>query len=76
MRLRLDATALPASVIDDLKQLIASYPGESEVVLDMSTTTGPRRLRLGAEFRVTANAQLRSELDHLLGAAMLDAAAA
>jgi len=76
VRLRLDATALPASIIDDLKHLIASYPGESEVVLDMSTTSGPRRLRLGPEFRVTANAQLHSELDHLLGAAMLDAAAA
>jgi DNA polymerase-3 subunit alpha len=77
VRLRLDATALPASVIEDLKQLIASYPGESEVVLDMRTSAGPRLLRLGAEYRVAGgNAALRAELDHLLGAAMLEAAAA
>jgi DNA polymerase-3 subunit alpha len=76
VRLRLDATALPASVIDELKQLIASYPGESDVVLDMQTSSGPRRLKLGAEFRVAPNAALHAELDHLLGAAMLDAAAA
>ncbi|MGB2710541.1 MAG: DNA polymerase III subunit alpha [Conexibacter sp.] len=77
VRLRLDATVLPATIIEDLKQLIASYPGESDVVLDMHTTSGPRRLKLGAEYRVaTSNAALRAELDHLLGAAMLDGVAA
>jgi DNA polymerase-3 subunit alpha len=77
VRLRLDATVLPLSVIEDLKQLIASYPGESDVVLDMQTSAGPRRLKLGADYRVAAtNAALRAELDHLLGAAMLDAVAA
>jgi DNA polymerase-3 subunit alpha len=76
VRLRLDATALPASVIEDLKQLISQYPGESDVLLDMQTSAGPRRLRLGAEFRVAPNAALNAELDHLLGAAMIDAAAA
>ncbi|HMJ02364.1 MAG TPA: DNA polymerase III subunit alpha, partial [Conexibacter sp.] len=77
VRLRLDATALPASVIDDLKELIALHPGESDVVLDLQTSRGPRLLRLGPEFRVSAaNATLRSGLDHLLGAAMLEAVAA
>jgi DNA polymerase III subunit alpha len=76
IHLRLDAAALPASVIDDLKLLLATYPGESDVVLDMRTRSGPRRLRLGADYRVAPNAALHAELDHLLGAAMLDAAAA
>jgi DNA polymerase III subunit alpha len=77
VRLRLDATALPASVIEDLKQLIRLHPGESDVVLDLRTSRGHRRLKLGPEFRVSAtNAALRAELDHLLGAAMLDAVAA
>jgi DNA polymerase-3 subunit alpha len=77
VRLRLDATALPASIIDDLKQLIALHPGESDVVLDLQTSRGPRKLKLGPEYRVAAtNAALRAELDHLLGAAMLDAVAA
>ena len=40
VRLRLDATALPASVIDDLKALIALHPGESDVVLDLQTRAG------------------------------------
>jgi DNA polymerase-3 subunit alpha len=77
VRLRLDAMALPASVIDDLKQLISLHPGESDVVLDLQTSRGLRKLKLGPEYRVSAtNAALRAELDHLLGAAMLDAVAA
>jgi DNA polymerase-3 subunit alpha len=77
VRLRLDATALPASVIDDLKQLISLHPGESDVVLDLQTSRGLRKLKLGPEFRVAAaNAALRAELDHLLGSAMIDAVAA
>ncbi len=77
VRLRLDATALPQTVIDDLKAVIASFPGESDVVLDLRTTSGPRTLKLGSGYRVAAgNAALHAELDHVLGAAMLDAAAA
>jgi DNA polymerase-3 subunit alpha len=77
VRLRLDATALPASVIDDLKALISLHPGESDVVLDLQTSRGLRKLKLGPEYRVAAtNAALRAELDHLLGNAMLDAVAA
>jgi len=77
VRLRLDATALPASIIDELKALIALHPGESDVVLDLQTSRGLRKLKLGAEYRVAAtNAALRAELDHLLGSAMLDAVAA
>ncbi|MFL5816047.1 MAG: OB-fold nucleic acid binding domain-containing protein, partial [Conexibacter sp.] len=77
VRLRLDATALPASVIEDLKALISLHPGESDVVLDLQTSRGARKLKLGPEYRVAAaNAALRAELDHLLGSAMLDAVAA
>ncbi len=77
VRLRLDATVLPASILDELKALIASFPGESDVVLDMHTSSGPRTLRLGDGYRVAGNnAALHAELDHLLGAAMRDVAAA
>jgi DNA polymerase III subunit alpha len=77
VHLRLDATALAASVIEELKALIALHPGESDVVLDLQTSRGLRKLRLGPEFRVSAtNAALRAELDHLLGSAMLEAVAA
>jgi DNA polymerase-3 subunit alpha len=75
VRLRLDATALPASVIDDLKELISLNPGESDVVLQLRTSRGQRLLKLGPEFRVSAaSASLRAGLDDLLGAAILAAA--
>ncbi len=77
VRLRLDATALPASVIEDLKELIALNPGESDVVLDLQTSRGQRLLKLGPEYRVSAaSAALRAGLDDLLGSAMVDAVAA
>jgi DNA polymerase III subunit alpha len=77
VRLRLDPTVLPATVVDDLKQVLASFPGESDFVLEMRTTRGPRTLRFGSDYRVAAgNAALHAELDHLLGAAVLDGVAA
>ncbi len=69
-----DAARLPASVIDELKSLLGNFPGESEVVLQVHTSGGPRRLRLGAEFRVAPTPMLRAELDHVLGEALLPAA--
>jgi len=69
--LRLDAAALGASALVDLKDLVARYPGESEVVVELTTSSGPRRLKLGAGFRVTRGAALHAELEALLGGAML-----
>ena len=47
LRLHSTRARLPASVIEDLRELIGRYPGESEIVLEMQTRGGPRRLRLG-----------------------------
>jgi len=70
VRLRLDAARLPASVIEDLKRVFEDFPGDSEVVLEMHTRAGPRRLRLGEGYRVAGrNAALKAELDRLLGGA-------
>ncbi len=71
LHLRLDASALPASVVGELKELLAGFPGESDVVIELSTTGGARRLRLGRDFRVQRSAGLHAELDALLGAAIL-----
>jgi len=71
---RLDAARLPASAIADLKHLLGNFPGRAEVVLEMRTSTGARRLRLGPEYRVTPSASLRAELSMLLGEAALVAA--
>jgi DNA polymerase III subunit alpha len=67
IRLRVDASRLPASAIDDLKHLIESFPGPAEVVLEM----GLRRLRLGDAYRVAPTPTLRAELEHLLAPAFL-----
>jgi DNA polymerase-3 subunit alpha len=71
LRLRLDATALPASALVELKDLLAGFPGESEVVVELSSSVGDRRLKLGTEFRVMRSAALHAELEALLGEAMV-----
>ncbi|MGA2927132.1 MAG: DNA polymerase III subunit alpha [Solirubrobacteraceae bacterium] len=71
LRLCLDATALPATVLGELKDLLAGFPGESDVVIELSTSVGRRRLRLGAQFRVARSAGLHAELDALLGVALV-----
>jgi DNA polymerase-3 subunit alpha len=72
LHVRLDAAGLPASVIDDLKHLLANYPGESEVVLEVQMSGGdPRTLRLGPGYRVAPTPTLRAELEQVLGPAAL-----
>ena len=47
--------------------MFASFPGETEVLLEMETREGTRRLRFGREYRVAPSQALRAELDQLLG---------
>ena len=58
-------------MLGELRELLAGFPGECEVVIELSTSHGPRRLRLGPEFRVERSAALHAELDSLLGDAIL-----
>jgi DNA polymerase-3 subunit alpha len=74
LRLRLDATALPATTLAELKELLTGFPGDAEVVIELSLGAGHRRLRLGPDFRVARSAALWAELDSLLGDAILTAA--
>src|SRR4051794_5079376 len=68
LKRRVNAAQLPATVIDDLRDLFERYPGETEFVLEMHTRTGLRRLKFGQGYRVSArDAGLRAELDQLLG---------
>jgi DNA polymerase III subunit alpha len=66
VHLRVHASALGAALIDDLKHAIEDFPGSAEVVLDIDTSTGTRRLRLGEAFRVQHTPTLRAELEHAL----------
>jgi DNA polymerase III subunit alpha len=63
----LDAAQLPASIIDELKHVFGNHAGDSEVVLDIRTSTGPRTLRLGEGYRVAPTPSLRAELANILG---------
>jgi len=76
VRLRVDARRLGPTVIDELKHVFENFPGDVEVVLELETGAGARRLRFGEEFRVTPSASLRAELHAVLGAAALAAEAA
>ncbi len=71
LRLRLNATSLPASVLGELRELLAGFPGECDVVIELRTSVGHRRLKLGSKFRVARTASLHAELDSLLGDAIL-----
>ena len=66
MHLRVDARSLADSAIEDLRQAIEECPGAAEIVLDVDTTTGVRRLRFGEAYRVKHTATLRAELEHAL----------
>jgi hypothetical protein len=49
---------------------LSGFPGEAEVVIELLTSSGPRQLRLGRDFRVGQSAVLHAELAALLGHAM------
>ncbi len=66
VRLRVDAACLPASAIDDCKQLIEDNPGPAEVLLEIDTSAGTRRVRLGESYRVQHTPTLQAELEHAL----------
>ena len=73
---RVDAAQLPATVIDDLRELFERYPGEMEFVLIMQTRTGERRLKFGDAYKVKAgDAGFKAELNGLLPPLAVTAAA-
>ena len=72
--LRVKAAELERDVVPELKNLFENFPGRSEVVLEMVTREGPKRLRFGEKFRVEDSAALHAELEELLGAAAVRAA--
>lgn len=76
LRLRLDAAALPARALGELRDLLTGFPGETDVVVEIATAqgaggTGRRRLKLGPSYRVAHSAALHAELVRLLGSALL-----
>jgi DNA polymerase-3 subunit alpha len=65
-KLQLAPADFEPTLIEELKAIFSTYPGECEVMLEMTTVNGPRRLRFGREYRVRPSAGLRAEVDSLL----------
>ena len=66
VHLTVSADELSATRIEDLKQTIGDFAGRAEVVIDIRTSVGTRRLRLGDAFRVLNTPALRAELAQAL----------
>ncbi|MGZ4383077.1 MAG: DNA polymerase III subunit alpha [Gaiellaceae bacterium] len=69
VRLRVDARAAPAGIVRELAALVRDFPGEAPVILNLETSTGPRTLVLGAEYRVAPDPDFFAEVKALLGEA-------
>jgi DNA polymerase-3 subunit alpha len=65
--LRVRAAEFGPRLVDELKSLFETFPGNCDVLLEMETREGTRRLRFGNEYCVTPSAALRAEIDQLLG---------
>jgi hypothetical protein len=65
--LRVSAAEFGPQLLDELKSVFQAFPGDCEVLLEMSTRDGTRRLRFGRDYCVVPSQALRAELDHLLG---------
>ncbi len=66
VHLQMSASSLSSAAIDELKRALEDFPGPAEVLLDIDTAGGVRRLRLGDAYRVQHTATLRAELEHAL----------
>jgi DNA polymerase-3 subunit alpha len=62
----IDSTQLNAGLVDELKAVLEHHKGDADVHLVMETSSGPRSLKLGNEYRVRPSSSLTAEIDHLL----------
>jgi hypothetical protein len=60
------AADLTPTALDELRQAIEDFPGAAEVLLDIHSEEGTRRLRFGKEYRVQHTPTLRAELEDAL----------
>ena len=67
LHLSVSADNLSAETLAELRQAIEESPGQAEVLLDIHTTSGTRRVRLGSAFRVRHTLALRADLETALG---------
>ncbi len=66
VQLSVAAADLTPIALEELRQAIADFPGPAEVLIDIHTEAGTRRLRFGKEYRVQHTPTLCAELEHAL----------
>jgi DNA polymerase-3 subunit alpha len=66
VHLRVAAADLCRSALDELKAAIEEFPGPAEILVDIATGGGTRRVRLGDGYRVRHTPTLLAELEHAL----------
>jgi DNA polymerase-3 subunit alpha len=68
LRVRVPLARLSATPLDDLRRLLADHRGDVPVVVEVETGDGPRRYRLGEQYRVDPRDNgLVAELKTLFG---------
>jgi DNA polymerase-3 subunit alpha len=67
--LRVDATKAPAGLVRSLASVVKEFPGETPVVVAISTSQGETKLTLGPDYRVKPEPDFFAEVKSLLGEA-------
>ena len=71
VRLRIDATQVPAGAIAQLRDLLRDFPGDSQVYADCVTSQGKVIVAFGPKFRVEPAPDFYAEVRALLGESAL-----
>src|SRR5262245_31073516 len=69
--LRVDATRAPAGLVRNLASVVREFPGETPVVVAISTSQGETTLALGPDYRVQPDPDFFAEVKSLLGEAAI-----
>ena len=67
VRIEVDARTAPADAIERLRRICEEFHGDHPVVVDIRTSSGSRRLRLGPAFRVRPDQALFAEIQATVG---------
>ena len=67
VRVRVSASRLSTSVVENLKLVLTNHPGSAPVFIHMTSDVGEKVLRVGAEHNVEPRSALFAELRELLG---------
>jgi DNA polymerase-3 subunit alpha len=73
LTLRINAADFRPTLVEELKAVFEHFQGDTDVLLEMRTREGLRRLRFGSDYRVRLSSGLRAELDVLLGPGVMAA---